>query len=158
MDPLTGAADPNGVPSVSVGDLDGLGQGIDCPAGIPLTGTNGLIPDAGILASVTDSQNCFSFVETIPGGFTPRFGGDNEDFSIAAGVRGTISDGLFYDVSVVHGSNETNFFIENTVNASLGPDSPRDFVPGGQEQTETCLLYTSPSPRDRQKSRMPSSA
>ena len=24
--------------------------------------------------------------------------------------------------------------------------------------TETCLLYTSPSPRDRQKSRMPSSA
>ena len=25
-------------------------------------------------------------------------------------------------------------------------------------QTETCLLYTSPSPRDRQKSRMPSSA
>ena len=25
-------------------------------------------------------------------------------------------------------------------------------------QDETCLLYTSPSPRDRQKSRMPSSA
>ena len=27
-----------------------------------------------------------------------------------------------------------------------------------QEQQEICLLYTSPSPRDRQKSRMPSSA
>ena len=26
------------------------------------------------------------------------------------------------------------------------------------ELSETCLLYTSPSPRDRQKSRMPSSA
>ena len=26
------------------------------------------------------------------------------------------------------------------------------------EQVESCLLYTSPSPRDRQKSRMPSSA
>ena len=26
------------------------------------------------------------------------------------------------------------------------------------EQVEFCLLYTSPSPRDRQKSRMPSSA
>ena len=26
------------------------------------------------------------------------------------------------------------------------------------EQPENCLLYTSPSPRDRQKSRMPSSA
>ena len=28
----------------------------------------------------------------------------------------------------------------------------------GDAQYETCLLYTSPSPRDRQKSRMPSSA
>ena len=27
-----------------------------------------------------------------------------------------------------------------------------------EEHTQTCLLYTSPSPRDRQKSRMPSSA
>ena len=27
-----------------------------------------------------------------------------------------------------------------------------------QEQPKHCLLYTSPSPRDRQKSRMPSSA
>ena len=32
-------------------------------------------------------------------------------------------------------------------------------VKEGQEVTiNTCLLYTSPSPRDRQKSRMPSSA
>ena len=34
--------------------------------------------------------------------------------------------------------------------ASAGPFAPGDDV--------TCLLYTSPSPRDRQKSRMPSSA
>ena len=30
--------------------------------------------------------------------------------------------------------------------------------PGVNELAEACLLYTSPSPRDRQKSRMPSSA
>ena len=30
--------------------------------------------------------------------------------------------------------------------------------PGQGGQGQTCLLYTSPSPRDRQKSRMPSSA
>ena len=30
--------------------------------------------------------------------------------------------------------------------------------PGIVNQSQTCLLYTSPSPRDRQKSRMPSSA
>ena len=46
-----------------------------------------------------------------------------------------------------------------------GPDdggdggAERDRVPGDGEPTYTsCLLYTSPSPRDRQKSRMPSSA
>ena len=30
--------------------------------------------------------------------------------------------------------------------------------PDVQTQAQPCLLYTSPSPRDRQKSRMPSSA
>ena len=33
-----------------------------------------------------------------------------------------------------------------------------DQLSGGQRQRAYCLLYTSPSPRDRQKSRMPSSA
>ena len=32
------------------------------------------------------------------------------------------------------------------------------FAPGDDTDDEICLLYTSPSPRDRQKSRMPSSA
>ena len=32
------------------------------------------------------------------------------------------------------------------------------YVPDSFGQSYTCLLYTSPSPRDRQKSRMPSSA
>ena len=36
-------------------------------------------------------------------------------------------------------------------------DSALDRLTVGQNK-ETCLLYTSPSPRDRQKSRMPSSA
>ena len=31
-------------------------------------------------------------------------------------------------------------------------------VPNSTAQNSNCLLYTSPSPRDRQKSRMPSSA
>jgi iron complex outermembrane recepter protein len=134
----TGALDANGGASVRVGDLDGVGVGEACPAGIPL---NGLIPDAGVLAQVTASANCFSFIETIPGGFVPRFGGDNRDFSIAGGIRGELEygAGFTYDVSITHGSNRTDFFIRNTVNASLGPNTPRDFVPGGQEQIETSI-------------------
>ena len=46
--------------------------------------------------------------------------------------------------------------------SSISPDvceklgvEPGDYLP---TEMEICLLYTSPSPRDRQKSRMPSSA
>lgn len=139
VDPDTGDPDPAGVASVRVGDRDGLNDGGTCPAGIPLTGTDGLIPDPTILAQVAADANCFSFIETIPGGFVPRFGGDNEDSALSVGVRGDFDwgTGLSYDFSVSRGSNRTDFFIRNTVNASLGPDTPRNFVPGGQEQTET---------------------
>ena len=35
---------------------------------------------------------------------------------------------------------------------------PEDFSDSGSEENIVCLLYTSPSPRDRHASRMPSSA
>ena len=117
-----GMADPNGVPSVLVGDMTGDMSG-NCVAGIPLGGAGGVTPDAGILAAVTADPNCFSFIETIPTGFVPRFGGDNEDSSFAVGIRGELNamGGLSYDLSAVMGSNRTDYFIRNTVNASLGP-------------------------------------
>ena len=136
VDPATGLKSDGGVPSVLVGDMDG---GTSCIDGIPLGGQGGITPDPGFLASVSADPNCFSFIETIPAGFVPRFGGDNEDQAIAVGLRGVIGIGseLNYDVSVQRGSNKTDFFINNTINASLGPNTPRNFIPGGQEQTET---------------------
>jgi len=137
VDPLTGAPDPNGVASVSVGNLAGLDP-TACPAGIPLTAGGGLIPDPTILAQVTADPNCFSFVELLPGGFVPRFGGDNQDLAFVVGARGELElgTGLGYDVSFSYGENTTDFFINNTINASLGPDTPRDFNPGGYEQED----------------------
>ena len=43
---------------------------------------------------------------------------------------------------------------EHPDSAEGSPDWVRDFI----DHPKVCLLYTSPSPRDRQKSRMPSSA
>ena len=37
-------------------------------------------------------------------------------------------------------------------------DKAKDLLGGASDKLPGCLLYTSPSPRDRQKSRMPSSA
>ncbi len=139
VDPVTGASDPNGVAAVLVGDLS-LENAGDCPAGIPLTGQDGLIPDPTILQNVIDDPNCFSFVELYPGGFVPRFGGDTEDKSIVVGLRGelAIGNGLNYDISYTYGNNQASFFIFNTVNASLGPDQPANafFRPGAYEQTD----------------------
>jgi iron complex outermembrane receptor protein len=136
VDPDTGELDEEGVASVRVGDMDGLGAGGACPAGIPLTGTDGLIPDAAILAQVAADDNCWSFVELFPGGFTPRFGGDVTDAALAAGVRGEMENGLRWDVSVGVGYNDVDFFINNTVNASLGSATPTDFNPGDYTQSE----------------------
>jgi len=135
VDPITGLADPDGVASILVGNLNPDG-GTTCVDGIPL---DGVIPNQTILGQVAASADCFSFAETIPAGFVPRFGGDNEDMSLALGLRGVLDfgTGLNYDVSAQRGSNRTDFFIRNTINASLGPATPRDFTPGGQEQTET---------------------
>ena len=138
VDPDTGLPDPgdadmDNVPSVRVGDLSVDDTG-DCIAGIPLT-NDGLIPDPAFLASVQGDANCFSFVEMFPGGFTPRFGGDLTDKSVVAGLRGAL--GAFtYDLSYTYGQSEVDFFINNTINASLGPDTPTSFDPGGYTQTD----------------------
>jgi len=106
VDPLTGFSDPSGISSVLVGDLS-VGNAGDCPAGIPLSEGGGLIPDPTILAQVNGDPNCFTFLELFPGGFTPEFGGSIEDWSN----------------------------ISNTINASLGPNTPTSFEVGGNVST-----------------------
>ena len=136
-DSVTGATIPAAVASIRVGDLSVDSRG-DCPAGIP-TIAGGLLPDPKILAIVQADANCFAFVERFPGGFVPRFGGDSTDQSLVAGVRGllNIGSGLFYDLSYGYGYNKIAYFINNTVNASLGPNTPTAFRPGSYEQIDT---------------------
>jgi iron complex outermembrane receptor protein len=97
------------------------------------------IGDAEALTSILNNPNCFSFNERFPGGFTPRFGGSVTDSSIAGGVRGAIDykkSELTYDISMVMGKNHIDYKLRNSVNASLGEDSPVSFKLGSQIQTE----------------------
>ena len=148
VDAVTGALDPAGVSSIRVGDLDGLGVGGACPAGIPLTGTAGLIADPTVLAQVVADANCFSFVETIPSGFVPRFGGDNEDSAIAVGVRGDfdLGTGLSYDFSVSSGSNRTDFFINNTVTHRSARTRREISFPVGKSRPKRLSMQTLSTP------------
>jgi len=92
---------------------------------------------AAAIVGLKADDNCFNFNETIPGGFTPRFGGTVTDMAFMMGLRGELSNGLGWDFSAYRGENEGDFFINNTVNASLGANTPRDFDPGLYRQADT---------------------
>ena len=123
VDPATGfTADQGGnasVPSVKVADLTGTWtpSSTTCPAGVPIVGN---VPDAGIMAAVQGSSDCYTLYERFPGGFTPQFGGFISDYALAGGVRGDLGDsGWYYDLSATAGRSWANFYIYNTINPQL---------------------------------------
>ena len=110
---------------------------------IPITDDK---PDPEELAKVFADPNLFTFQEMFPGGFTPRFGADAVDSSVLVGIKGNalesmLSSGLGWDLSAYFGRHHADFFIYNTVNASLGPDTPTDFNPGDYIQTDYNLNF-----------------
>ena len=129
-----------------VGDVLDAQDGIlDGSAGCPTVRvSDGAVLDPGNFAEVKRNPNCFTFHQPFagapdgkPGGFTPQFGGDMIDSSLVGGLRGTFAGGVVWDASMGVGSNAVDFFIYNTVNASMGPESPTSFDPGKYTQQET---------------------
>ena len=91
-------------------------------------------PDLVALQRVFDDPNCFSFQEVFPGGFTPQFIGNAQDMSLVGGVRGFTGDSFDWDVGGSFGAHETDLSIRNTVNPSLGPDTPTSFYLGSPRE------------------------
>lgn len=130
----------DGGATLLIGDMLDAADGVlDGSAGCPVVTITNNVPDPTALGQVFADDNCFSFQEMFPGGFTPRFGGDVTDAAIAAGVRGEMDNGLRWDFSVGAGMNDVDFFIRNTVNASLGPATPVAFDPGDYTQSEQMI-------------------
>ncbi|MDE2851173.1 MAG: TonB-dependent receptor [Acidobacteriota bacterium] len=132
--------------SILVGDRLWASTGVagagGCPAlSVVSAGDGGTAPDPAALAAIEADPNCFTLYSRFPGGFTPQFGGDLTDSSIVAGVRGYLDSGMTWDLSVNVGSSEVDQFIYNTVNASLGYDTPTSFNPGIYEQTDTNVNF-----------------
>ena len=130
-----------------VGDLDGVDEGKDCPT-VPITDN---VPNPAALQQVFDDDNCFTFREVYPGGFTPRFGGNTTDRAVLLGIKGTVPNPtVTWDLSASYGRHHSDFFIFNTVNASLGPDSPTSFDPGDYIQTDTNVNFDVTLPVNQQ--------
>ncbi|OYY72868.1 TonB-dependent siderophore receptor [Sphingomonas sp. 28-63-12] len=81
-----------------------------------------------------------SFVPYYPDGFLPLIASEIEDVSGAVGVRGEIGGGWKGDLSVVYGSNQLDYSVENSFNVSLGGlNSPRVFDAGGIAAGQTVV-------------------
>jgi len=134
--------DPNtGESRLIVADLDGLESGIACPS-ITLSSNSVLLdPSYQLIADNTTAlgANCFAFNEWFPGGFTPKFGGTITDASVAMGVKHELPHGWAMDASATLGYSDIEYTISNTVNPSLGPQTPTSFSPGGVSQVERTL-------------------
>lgn len=119
-----------------VADLTSDGKSGNCPQ----TGADnnaGLdVRDSAGLALVQANPDCFVFNEMFPGGFTPSFGSELSDASLVSGMRGVWGKAMTWDLSASVGRNKADFYIKNTVNASMGPDSPNRFSPGSYIQQE----------------------
>ena len=78
----------------------------------------------------TEDGALYSPLQKFPGGFTPRFFGEITDMSFLSGLEGELGNGITYDFSGRFGSNEIQYTLKNTINPSMGPDSPTSFRPG----------------------------
>jgi len=132
----------DGGQTLLVGDvLDAQDGIVDGSAGCPVITITDHVPDPAALAQVMSDPNCFVFNELFPGGFTPRFGGDVTDIATTVGMKGELDSGLIWDLSASYGRSHVDFVISNTVNASLGPQTPTTFDPGAYEQLDKNLNF-----------------
>ena len=79
--------------------------------------------------------------DTLRQGYTPFLDGAQKDMTLVAGIKGEMSNGTSYDVSIGTGSNELRYVLNNTTASNLGVATDgsfqRDFDMGGYDQDET---------------------
>ena len=120
-----GSVNSDGDGWLLVGDMvDARDKVIDGSAGCPQVRIRGgIVRDEEAWNQVLTDPDCWTFQKYFPGGFTPQFGAYVLDMSAVMGLRGD-RDGLAWDASASWGKSNMDFYMYNTVNASLGPDQP----------------------------------
>ena len=100
---------------------------------------NGTVEDLRL-----EDGSVYSPLEIFPGGFTPRFEGEVEDYSFVAGIRGEFAESGSFDLSGRYGYDEISYTLRNTINPSLGPETPTSFRPGdlSNEEIQVALDLT----------------
>ena len=136
-----GVFSADGGQTLLVGDRQWAATGIPGASNCPTVPIVDNVPNSNALAAVAADTNCFTLYSRFPGGFTPSFGGEARDMSVVGGIRGVIGANFIWDASAAVGQHEADLFINNTVNASLGYDTPTACDLGGNRQREIGLNF-----------------
>ena len=91
----------------------------------------------GFYRRALDSRNV---PEIYPDGFLPLIVSDLTDYSTTVGYKYQPAD-TSYDFSVTYGANEFDFGVENSVNTSMGAQSPTSFDAGGLEFNQLTVNF-----------------
>jgi iron complex outermembrane recepter protein len=114
-------------------------------------GTIYLTPIAGLQTATgapvySSTGATFEASEYFPDGFVPLFMSTNSDLYGTIGYRGETSFGMRFDFSAATGHNRIRYHMNETLNPSLGPQSPTEFYLGSLEQRETNLNFDASYP------------
>ena len=91
---------------------------------------------AGFFRRANDARNVPA---AYPNGFLPLIISDVTDRAGVVGVRGDWDGGWNYDLSFNAGRSTFDFTIDNSINNSIGVNSPRRFFAGGLESAQSAL-------------------
>ncbi|MEN1929223.1 TonB-dependent receptor [Luteimonas sp. MJ250] len=76
-----------------------------------------------------------------PDGFLPEINNVSRDRAMVAGLKGMFGEAWNWDLGFNHGYNNLEFFTRNTLNASIGADSPTSFYDGALETTQNIANF-----------------
>lgn len=74
-----------------------------------------------------------------PDGFLPQISPKISDYSFTGGAKGILPGGTSWDLSYTLGHNDFHFYVKNSLNSSLGQDSPTSFNAGSTNYTQQIL-------------------
>lgn len=69
-----------------------------------------------------------------PAGFSPKYGSRQRDAQLLIGMRGEFSENFRWELSADWGKSVIRYTLDNSINASLGPQSPTSFRLGQLSQ------------------------
>ena len=164
---ITGGSANAGTWTDGAGDLqlkNGLGLDIQSTGTLRVTGT-GATSLGGSLTVTGTSE--FNNTVDVDGNFAVRTSGGTDKFTVASATGNTVVSGNL-NVSGTFTATQLTGTADNADNINIDESNTAanfQILFSNTNQTgyqrpyiDTCLLYTSPSPRDRTRSRMPSSA